>query len=227
MTTNKKITEYSAPASPAKLDAYLDQLATRLPTAGRLIFALDATASRQPTWDEACKLTADMFEAAAAGGNIEIQVVFYKGPLGTCKASGWMTDAKQLSSVMAKITCEGGHTQIEKVLSHACRQHDKVGIAAVVFVGDAMEEKLDSLCSAAGKLRVPGFMFLEGGDEIAEQAFREIARISRGAFAKFDSGAADQLKELLRAVAAYASGGLQALEGKPGATLLLEQLKHK
>lgn len=35
---------------------------------GRLIFALDATASRAPTWDRAAKLQGEMFEAAAALG---------------------------------------------------------------------------------------------------------------------------------------------------------------
>src|SRR6516225_6611000 len=128
--STKKIMPYSTPTSPAKLDAFLDQLATQLPSCGRLIFALDATASRQPTWDEACKLTADMFSEAAASGNLEIQLVFYKGPHGECKASAWMADAKRLSTIMSKIVCEGGHTQIKKILSHVRRENDKSPIAA-------------------------------------------------------------------------------------------------
>src|SRR5262249_29225177 len=128
-----KITTHSAPTPPAELNAFLDQLATQLPRSGRLIFALDATASRQPTWDLACRLTAEMFEAAAASGNLEIQLVFYRGPRGECKASGWMTDAKRLSTIMGKIMCEAGETQIGKILSHVQREHDKPPVAAAVF----------------------------------------------------------------------------------------------
>jgi hypothetical protein len=218
------ITKLSTPTAPAKLDAFLDQLATQLPRSGKLVFGIDATASRQDTWDKACQLQADMFREVAASGNLEIQLVYYRGPLGECKVSGWMTDSKKLASVMAKITCEGGETQIGKILTHVHREHAKAPVAALVFVGDAMEEKLDELCGLAGRLRVPAFMFLEGEDETAEAAFREIAKITKGAYARFDAGAADQLRDLLKAVAAYAVGGVAALEGKPGTVLLLEQL---
>jgi hypothetical protein len=223
MTTS--ISKRSAQTSPAKLDAFLDQLATQLPHSGKLVFGIDATASRQPTWDKACQLQADMFREATAKGNLEIKLIYYRGPHGECKASGWMTDSKKLGSAMSKIMCEGGDTQIAKVLDHARREHDKGNVAALVFVGDSVEEKIDELCGLAGKLRMPAFMFLEGEDENAEKAFREIARITRGAFARFDDGAADQLRDLLKAVAAYAAGGIKALEGKPGAVLLLEQIK--
>src|SRR6202011_5711431 len=76
--------------------------------------------------------------------------------------------------------------------------------------GDAMEENLDDLCHAAGELgllSVPAFMFQEGDDPVSERAFREIARLTRGAYCRFDPGAAHQLAELLRAAAACAAGG--------------------
>jgi hypothetical protein len=158
-------------------------------------------------------------------GNLEIKLIYYRGPKGECQASGWMTDSKKLATMMSKIVCEGGYTQIGKILSHVANEHNKSPIAALVFVGDAMEEKLDELCGLAGRLHVPAFMFQEGDDETAETAFREIARITHGAFARFDAGAADQLRDLLKAVAAFAVGGIAVLEGKPGAVLLLEQLK--
>jgi hypothetical protein len=221
------ITKHTAPTPPTKLEAFLDRLATQLPRSGKLVFAIDATASRQPTWDTACQLQGDMFREAAASGNLEIQLVYYRGPRGECKASGWMTDSKRLATTMAKIVCEGGHTQIGKILSHVRREHDKAPVAALVFLGDAMEEKLDELCALAGKLHTPAFMFQEGEDETAETAFREIARITHGAYARFDAGAADQLRDLLKAVAAYAAGGRLALEKSTntGAVLLLKQLK--
>jgi len=96
-----------------------------------------------------------------------------------------------------------------------------------------MEEAIDNLCQAAGELGilgVPVFMFQEGGDPIAENAYREIARLSRGAYCRFDTGSAHQLGELLRAVAAYAAGGVRALKElssrrSAGAQQLLSQLK--
>jgi hypothetical protein len=199
---------------------------------GRLIFALDATMSRQPTWDTACTLQADMFRAAAAAGGLDIQLVYFRG-LGECRASGWVASSERLAQLMSAIDCRGGHSQIGKILSHARKETSKQRVQALVYVGDAMEEKLDDLCAAAGELGllgVPLFMFQEGRDPVAENAYREIARLSHGAYCRFDTGAAHELGELLRAVAAYASGGIKALtalseQRDRGARLLLAQLK--
>lgn len=199
---------------------------------GRLIFALDATMSRQPTWDTACALQADMFRAAASAGGLDIQLVYFRG-LGECRASAWVANSERLAALMSAIDCRGGHTQIGKVLAHARQESAKQRVQALVYVGDAMEEKIDDLCKAAGELGllgVPVFMFQEGSDSVAENAYREIARLSHGAYCRFDTGAAHQLGELLRAVAAYASGGIKALtalsKGEDrGARLLLAQLK--
>jgi hypothetical protein len=199
---------------------------------GRLIFALDATMSRQPTWDSACALQADMFREAASVGGLDIQLVYFRG-LGECRASGWVAASERLAKLMSAIDCRGGHTQIGKVLSHARQESAKQRAQALVFVGDAMEEKIDDLCKAAGELGllgVPVFMFQEGSDPVAENAYREIARLSRGAYCRFDTGAAHELGELLRAVAAYAAGGMKALADlsarKAGsARMLLAQLK--
>jgi hypothetical protein len=156
---------------------------------GRLIFALDATMSRQPTWDMACALQADMFREAASLGSLDIRLVYYRG-FNECRATAWISDSAQLAKLMGKIDCRGGNTQIGKVLSEARR---------------------------------------EGHDAAAEQAFREIARLTGGAWCKFDPGAAAQLRELLRAAAAYAAGGREALKRlssrESGAAKLLGQMK--
>jgi hypothetical protein len=198
---------------------------------GRLVFALDATMSRQPTWDMACALQADMFREAATLGSLDIRLVYYRG-LNECRATGWISDSAQLAKLMAKIDCRGGNTQIGKVLSEARREAVASAVRAVVFVGDAMEEAVDDLCAKAGELgllKVPVFMFQEGHDVAAEQAFREIARLTGGAWCRFDPGAAAQLRELLRAVAAYAAGGREALKRLSktgsGAAKLLGQMK--
>ena len=198
---------------------------------GRLVFALDATMSRQPTWDMACALQADMFREAASLGSLDIRLVYYRG-LNECRASAWISDSAQLAKLMSKIDCRGGNTQIGKVLSEARREAVASGVRAMVFVGDAMEENVDELCVKAGELgllKVPVFMFQEGHEETAEHAFREIARLTGGAWCKFDPGAAAQLRDLLRAVAAYAAGGREALKRlsarQSSAAKLLGQLK--
>jgi len=198
---------------------------------GRLIFALDATMSRQPTWDMACTLQADMFREAASLGSLDIRLVYYRG-FNECRATGWISDSAQLARLMSRIDCQGGNTQIGKVLSEARREAVASGVRAVVFVGDAMEEDVDGLCTNAGELgmlKVPVFMFQEGHDAMAEQAFREIARLTGGAWCRFDPGAAAQLRELLRAAAAYAAGGREALlqlsRSEKGAARLIAQLK--
>ena len=198
---------------------------------GRLVFALDATMSRQPTWDMACTLQADMFREAAALGSLDIRLVYYRG-FNECRASKWISDSAELARLMSKIECRGGNTQISRVLSEARREAVASGVRAVVFVGDAMEEHVDELCAKAGELgllKVPVFMFQEGHDPTAEQAFREIARLSGGAWCRFDPGAAAQLRELLRAVAAYAAGGREALKRlsvrETSAARLLAQIK--
>ncbi|AUC96535.1 hypothetical protein CWS35_21510 [Bradyrhizobium sp. SK17] len=198
---------------------------------GRLVFALDATMSRQPTWDMACTLQADMFREAGALGSLDIRLVYYRG-FNECRATGWISDSAQLARLMSKIDCQGGNTQIGKVLSETRREAVASGVRALVFVGDAMEENADALCAKAGELgllKVPVFMFQEGSDVAAEQTFREIARLTGGAWCKFDPGAAAQLRELLRAAAAYVAGGREALlqlaKTTGGAAKLIGQMK--
>jgi len=202
----------------------------------RLIFALDATASRQPTWDMAVRLQAEMFREILGIGNLDVQLVFYRGLRdhgGECKASQWMPPTG-LTAAMQRIVCQAGETQIGKVLSHTTRETQDLAVGALVFVGDACEENADSLTTKAAGMGVPAFMFQEynAGLSPAEQAvvektFKAVALASHGAYCRFDEGAARQLGELLRAVVAFVVGGVQALEKQKteGATKLLSQLK--
>src|SRR5262249_13877257 len=208
----------AATATRAEIDAFLARVKDLAPNGesgrrGRLIFALDATMSRQPMWDTACRLQADMFREAAAIGGLDVQLVYYRG-LGECRASRWVSQAERLATLMERIDCRGGHTQIGKIINPAQRETPTKKVSALVFVGQPHEEKIHDPCHAAGELGllgVPAFMFQEGFDPITEQAFREIARLTRGAYCRFDPGAAHQLAELLRAAAAYAAGGMRAL----------------
>ena len=194
---------------------------------GRLMFALDATASREPSWDRACRIQGEMFEATAALGGLDVKLVYYRG-FNECKASRWMANAADLHRAMRAVSCLGGETQIQRVLAHAIAENQKQKLGAVVFVGDAMEENVDPVCQLAGELGlkgVPIFLFHEGGDPIAAKAFQQMAKLSRGAYLRFDLASADRLKDLLGAVAVYAAGGYRALtaygEKKGGEVLRL------
>jgi hypothetical protein len=222
-------------SASADIAAFVDRARAMAPSAaggrGRLVFALDATMSRQPTWDMACALQAEMFREAAAIGSLDIRLVYYRG-LNECRASGWISDSAQLARLMGRIQVQGGQTQIGRVLGETRREAVASGVKALVFVGDAMEESVDDLCTRAGELgllKVPVFMFQEGFDPAAEQAFREVARLTGGAWCRFDPGAAAQLRDLLRAAAAYAAGGREALlrlaKTGGGAAQLLGQMK--
>src|SRR5262249_22287218 len=119
----------AAPSSRAEIDVFLSEVkrltsATAAGERGRLIFALDATMSRQPTWDTACRLQADMFRAAALVGGLDVQLVYYRG-LVECRASSWVSQAERLAGLMERIDCRGGHTQIGKILAHAHRETER------------------------------------------------------------------------------------------------------
>ncbi|HEX7532783.1 MAG TPA: VWA domain-containing protein [Methyloceanibacter sp.] len=222
-------------SSRAEVDTFLRQMRGLQPAGsgrGRLIFAMDATMSRQPTWDLALELQGDMFEAVKQVGGLDVQLVYFRG-FRECQASKWVGDPAALARLMRKVHCEGGHTQIRKVLSHARQENEAAKVNALIYVGDCMEEDVDQLSKLAGELGligVPVFLFQEGHDQRAERAFKEIARLSRGAYCRFDAGSARQLRELLTAVAVYASGGRKALQDYRASTQssaalrLLEQL---
>ena len=126
---------------PAQLSPRVAELLKKIQAhRARLIFALDATMSRQPTWDMASQWQSATFAEVAKIGGLEVQLVWYRG-YNECKSSAWTLDADELARAMRRITCEAGHTQIGKVLLHVSREHLREKIAAVIFVGDALEGK--------------------------------------------------------------------------------------
>lgn len=226
-------TSAPTPSSRSEIDRFLETARVTAPGEGRgrLVFALDATMSRQPTWDRAMHLQSEMFEETARIGTLDVQLVYFRG-FGECRASRFVKDARSLADLMSRIDCRGGHTQIGRVLGHAAAEARREKIAALVYVGDAMEEAPDDLAEKAGELALLGtrvFLFQEGRDRRAAAAFAEIARITKGAHVTLDATSAGTLGRLLRAVAAFAVGGLVALEnaGRDDAEVraLLTQMK--
>jgi hypothetical protein len=203
-----------------------DFLAKQPASMARLIFALDATMSREQMWDQACHLQAQMFTEAGKLGMLQVQLVYYRG-LDECRTSHWTSNAHELARTMTGIQCRAGETQIGKILAHIRKENISQKINAAIFVGDAMEEDPGSLSDVAATLGVPLFMFQEGDIPIVEKTFREMARLTNGAYCRFEPGAEAKLAELLKAVAAFATGGLTALADQrtDAARLLLGQMK--
>ncbi len=206
-------------SSQKEVDAFVRNLAA-VPSAGkgasrgRLIFAMDATASREPSWDHACHLQAEMFQETSALGGLDVQLVYFRG-FRECRASQWVSSSDELVEKMVKVRCAGGLTQLNRVLRHAHKEAEKQQVNALVYVGDAFEEAVDRVSDTAGRLGLMGlrcFMFHEGTDPVAGRAFRQVAALSGGAYCSFDAGSAQQLRDLLSAVAVYAAGGRPALE---------------
>lgn len=180
---------------------------------GRLIFSMDATASREPTWDQACQVQGQMFLETGALGGLDVQLNYYRG-FNECKASRWVDNPSDLVRLMTSVFCLAGKTKLRRVLQHAVKETGRKRVNALVFVGDAFEEDLDEVGEIAGQLGMLGvraFLFQEGHKPEAERAFRHIATLTKGAHCRFDANSPDQLRELLGAVAAYAAGGRRAL----------------
>ncbi len=223
-------------SSRNEVDAFLDAVRQAPPVTtgggrGRLIFSLDATASRQRTWDRAMALQSDMFIHTRGIGSLDVQLVYYRG-YDECRASGWLSNADTLVAMMRKVSCQAGRTQIARILKHALAECRSEPVQALVFIGDCVEENVDELGDLAGQARLlglPVFIFQEGQDPSAGYAFTQIAKLSGGAHCRFDQSSARQLGDLLNAVAVYAAGGRKALQqlerqGSSQAKALLEQL---
>jgi len=203
-------------SSSKEIAAFLD-VAGKTPTLaqvkGRLIFAVDATMSRQPTWDAATEIQSDMFEVAQSIGGLGVQLVYFRGR-GEFEASEWTTTPSALAARMRQVSTRSGFTQLRRVLAHAAEESRRTKVGALVYVGDCFEENPDVVAREAGALAllgVPAFMFHEGDDPNAATMFRDVARLTHGVYARFNAGAARQLRDLLRAAAVYATGGGSAL----------------
>ncbi|AZZ94505.1 VWA domain-containing protein [Hahella sp. KA22] len=218
------------PASRQAIQHFLQKVKTTpladSPGSGRFIFAVDATMSRQRLWDQASQLQTEMFLSAGDVKGLQVQFVYYRG-FREFNCSDWVSDANALVRAMTSVYCMAGQTQIGRVLAHGKAESLKRRVQALVFVGDALEEDAPGLLRQAGELGIigaPVFMFQEGYDAGVESVYRDIARLSGGAWCRFDEGSAEQLKELLGAVAEYARGGLPALDvySRRGGPRLLE-----
>ncbi len=187
---------------------------------GRLMFGLDATRSRAATWAIARDLQAKMFREAAPIGRLDVQLVYYRGD--ECEhTKKWLSSGEHLAQLMNNLNCQAGLTQIGRVLEHALREHEKAPVQALVFIGDAFEEEVETVAAMASKcgaLGMPLFMFQDisqGRDATARKAFRLLALKSGGAYFEFNpdtARAVEQLSGQLNAIARLAVGDVGALQ---------------
>ena len=201
----------------AEVKAFLNQVA-KIPktgngSRGRLLFAIDATLSRESTWDLASQIQSEMFIATKDLGGLEVQLAFYRG-FGEMKVTKWLSAPDELVKKMNLVRCVAGRTQIRKVLRHTLKETKQQKVNALVFVGDVIEEDIDELGHLSGQLGLigtPVFIFQDGEEPISKRGFQDIARLSNGAYSTFNADSAAQLSELLRAVAVFSAGGVSAL----------------
>ena len=101
------------------VDAFLQQVAA-MPTVkpaetrGRLLFAMDATASREPTWDRAAHIQASMFRETGALGGLEVQLCHYRG-FRELHVSPWYADSDELLARMTRVRCAPGLQEYNKL----------------------------------------------------------------------------------------------------------------
>ena len=185
--------------------------------AGRLVFGLDLTGSREAGLKQARIATAAMFDAIRTFGKIEMKLVYYRGT-NECRESQWCAEAEALRRSMLKLSCERGNTQIAKLLRLVARQPEK--LSAVVFVGDHCEEDPEELLGLAETLRgkaIPLFVFHECDDHDqwsmrAKPIFKRLAEITSGLYVEFKPESGTVLQELLSGIAAFSARGIEGVK---------------
>jgi hypothetical protein len=135
---------FISPPSPEVAKLFAEMSARR----ARLVFVIDATASREEAWDAATTMQAAMFAEAAKLGALDVQLVYFGGD--RLQATEWTSNPHTLSTTMRGIRCVSGQTQIEQALKHIRTENARQKIAAGIYVGDACEENPKNLFSRCG-----------------------------------------------------------------------------
>lgn len=201
------------------------KLASALKKTPKLLFAMDATASRQASWDVAQEITLSMFDVIPGG--LKIALAHHSG--GQLRE---VTDFKDDSSFFKKkinaVRCVAGETALNQVLENAS---EIPGLNSLIYIGDAFEENPASAFEIARKLKakgVPCFLFQEGDNPYVKETFTSIAEITGGAVFPFAMDSLLHVRERLDAIAAFAAGGMKLLQEKraslPAARELIERL---
>ena len=198
----------------------------------RLVFGIDATASREPAWQAARETTNALFDALP--GQLDVALAVHGGSeLHTF--TGFTSQPGELRDTAAGIVCRAGGTRLVEVLA---RSRDAGDVRVVVYIGDVFEEDADEAAAVADTLRLRGCRVVILHDrgqapayDPSVEVFQDIARRTGGAVLPFDARSKGKLREILEAVATLAVGGVKLLQERrkalPGAALLLQHLSGK
>ena len=190
----------------------------------RMVFGIDATASREHAWDTARTVTDSLFSAAPGG--IEVALAAHGGNR-LSLFTGFHTDVAPLRRAAAAITCEKGMTRLLD-MAEATLQHP--GVRALVYVGDCFEEDPLRAMVLADRMRLRGIRLVVLHDlssAAREDAhfFAVMAARTGGLVLPFDAASLDALRDVLASLAAYVAGGTALLRARstasPASKLLL------
>jgi hypothetical protein len=210
------------------------------PGTARVLLAL-ANHARAPGWDRAKVLQGRMFEAASHSG-LEMKFAFYAedddNGVRRCRITKhWIANSNDMASIMDRAECSCGcYVNIRSVLQQAVKENQDRPMRAVIIVGDAFHDDQDSLdeaALAANQLRREGtqvFLIQQGDDLITARRLQYLARVSGGAYFRFDPRTQEwQFSEMWKVMSVYAAGGEEAVKmtGGQAATLLLQHLKRE
>jgi hypothetical protein len=198
------------------------------PRAGRprLVFAIDATASRQPAWEAARTTTDALFQALP--GQLDVALAVHGGSR-VKLFTEFVSEPAALRDQASSVRCEAGMTRLVEIMER-CR--DASDVKVLVYIGDVFEEGLEEAEQAATALRLRGTRVIVLHDraqalqlDASAEAFQRIAQFTQGAVLPFDPSAVTALRALLEAVATLAVGGIKLLQERrsalPAASLLL------
>jgi len=191
----------------------------------RLVFAVDATASREATWRSAQKITARMFGVIPDALDVALAV---HGGDDVHTFTEFSADVDVFRKQAAAVRCETGTTRLCEIMA---RTLDAGGVRVMSYIGDAFEEDADEVLELADRFRLRGIqavMLSDDADPEALAVFRQIAERTGGAVLDFRTGDTVLMGELLAGVATLAIGGRKLLEAQhtAGARLLLTNLSR-
>jgi hypothetical protein len=205
--------------------------ATGTPARPRLIFAVDATASREPAWVAARQVTDALVKALP--GQLDVALAVHGGSR-VHIFTEFTNEPAALRDRAAGVVCEAGLTRLLPILSVSLKQP---AVRVVVYIGDVFEENVAKgrqLTDAMGKQGIRLIVLHDTADPAARrdaELFWDLAKRTGGCVMPFDASSSGRLRDLLSAVAVYAVGGEKLLRERrhdlPGAVALLEHLGRR
>lgn len=198
----------------------------------RLVFAFDATASREPAWELARQVTDSLFRVVP--GELDIALAVH-GAGAVHTFTPFSPDPHSLRDAAASVKCQAGMTALVQLMDQVLAQS---GVKVMMYTGDCFEEDPQAAYDRADSFKARGIKAImlhdsSTGDAAARHVYDEIARRTGGVCVDFHgehgTNAAGELRELLEAVAVLTLGGVKLLEQRkaalPGAQRLLPYLK--